>query len=152
MSKNWTCCSQSQSQSVYLPNCVRGEIHDVFGGHYAARTHKAYCKAQVALGVIAANCTGFMQWNDKYLHQVKVFDFDSPLSFYLSTCVYFFLADSATDCVVGVVLAPAAPEGLESHGYHKGVAHYCCESSVWHGTNLLFFLRARSRAKCEPSG
>lgn len=137
---------------MYLPNCVRGEIHDVFGGHYAARTHKAYCKAQVALGVIAANCTGFMQWNDKYLHQVKVFDFDSPLSFYLSTCVYFFLADSATDCVVGVVLAPAAPEGLESHGYHKGVAHYCCESSVWHGTNLLFFLRARSRAKCEPSG
>ena len=126
------------AEGMYPPNCVRGEIHDVFGGHYAARTHNAYRKAQVALGVIAANCTGFMQWNDKYLHQVKVFDFDSPLSFYSSTCVYFFLADPATDCVVGVVLAPAAPEGLESPGYHKGVADYCCESSVF-GMVRTFF-------------
>ena len=44
------------------------ELHDTFQGHTAKRTRGRYRKKRVCSAVVAANCTGFMQWHDKYLH------------------------------------------------------------------------------------
>ena len=48
-----------------------GEIHDTFRGHTARLTIAEYTAAGVFTNVVAAHCTGFMQWNDKYLHHVS---------------------------------------------------------------------------------
>ena len=48
-----------------------GEIHDTFRGHTARLTIAEYTAAGVFTNVVTAYCTGFMQWNDKYLHHVS---------------------------------------------------------------------------------
>jgi len=45
-------------------------VHDVFGGHIADETRKAYSKHRLFTSVVAAKCTGFMQWNDLCLHHL----------------------------------------------------------------------------------
>jgi hypothetical protein len=50
------------------PRPKYGEVHDIFGGHISKRTRAAYSKDGVFTSVIASCCTGFLQWNDVYLH------------------------------------------------------------------------------------
>ena len=45
-------------------------MHDVFSGDIADETRKAYSKHRLFTSVVAAKCTGFMQWNDLYLHHL----------------------------------------------------------------------------------
>jgi hypothetical protein len=45
-----------------------GEVSDVFGGHIAALTRARYAAQRVFMAVVAACCTGFMQWGDVHLH------------------------------------------------------------------------------------
>ena len=45
-------------------------MHDVFSGHIADETRKAYSKHRLFTSVVAAKCTGFMQWNDLCLHHL----------------------------------------------------------------------------------
>ena len=54
----------------YGKDPIGGEVDDVFGGHIADETRKAYNKNQLFTSVVAARCTGFMQWNDLYLHHL----------------------------------------------------------------------------------
>ena len=48
------------------------EVHDTFTGHTAQTTEERYWKAALATAVVAANCTGFLQWNDVYAHRVYI--------------------------------------------------------------------------------
>ena len=54
----------------YSNNSIGGEVHDVFSGHIADETRKAYSKHRLFTSVVAAKCTGFMQWNDLCLHHL----------------------------------------------------------------------------------
>ena len=45
-------------------------MHDVFSGDIADETRKAYSKHRLFTSVVAAKCTGFMQWNDLCLHHL----------------------------------------------------------------------------------
>lgn len=45
-----------------------GEVHDSFPGHTASFTRTAYSLMGLFTAMIAANCTGWLQWSDKYLH------------------------------------------------------------------------------------
>jgi hypothetical protein len=55
---------------TYSARSLLGELHDTFKGHTSKLTRSAYEKERVCTGVIAANATGFLQWNDKHLHKV----------------------------------------------------------------------------------
>jgi len=45
-----------------------GEVHDSFRGHTSDATRAHYGAWGTFTSMIAANCTGFFQWSDKYLH------------------------------------------------------------------------------------
>jgi hypothetical protein len=45
-----------------------GEIHDTFRGHTAKKTRRRYRRWGIWSSVVAANCTGFQQWHDLFLH------------------------------------------------------------------------------------
>ena len=45
-----------------------GEVHDIYSGHVARKTRHKYTANRVFTSVVAACCTGFMQWNDVHAH------------------------------------------------------------------------------------
>ena len=61
--------ANSRVLGSYSNDSIGGEVHDVFSGHIADETRKAYSKL-LFTSVVAAKCTGFMQWNGLYLHHL----------------------------------------------------------------------------------
>ena len=46
------------------PLPIGGEVHDVLSNHISSQTRKIYSSNKYFTSVVAACCTGFMQWND----------------------------------------------------------------------------------------
>lgn len=49
------------------PTPMMGEVHDIFRGHTAKQTVRRFRRWRLWSAVVAANCTGFLQWHDLYL-------------------------------------------------------------------------------------